>query len=397
MRPPQERCGPTLMERGTPSPPSRTVETSATGPVVARPARRVLLAAPCLLLTLLLAAVALLTLPAPAPAATGPTAGFVRASGTQLVLDGHPYRFTGYNVFSATGRGYRCGPWVDLNAAFDAWGPGVEVFRTWFFQNLATTDGVRDWSEFDRILATARARGYRVIAVLANQWTSCDEGYGYKTDQWYRGGYLQKDPQGTVSYRDWVREIVDRYKDDPAILMWQLVNEPEANDRDWNFNSYFSCPGDAPDVLRNWAAQITSDIKAIDSNHLVSIGTMGGGPCGTSWVNYQYVNNLPTVDLCDVHDFGNPWSPMPGDPWNGLQAEIDFCKAIGKPIFVGETGIDVASVGGPDARARAFEAKFSAQFSAGVVGELVWNWSGWSGGGDEVAPGDPALAVVSAY
>ena len=48
-----------------------------------------------------------------------------------------------------------------------------------------------------------------------------------RTDSWYTDGYKQPDPGGTVSYRDWVSEVVTRYRDDPTILAWQLINEAE--------------------------------------------------------------------------------------------------------------------------------------------------------------------------
>ena len=64
------------------------------------------------------------------------------------------------------------------------------MLRAWFFQQLATTDGQRDWTAFDRTLATARAHGYRVVATLIDQWGNCGaangQGYGYKDAAWYR-------------------------------------------------------------------------------------------------------------------------------------------------------------------------------------------------------------------
>src|SRR5258708_32926682 len=104
-------------------------------------------------------------------------------------------------------------------------GGTAKVFRAWFFQHLATVNGQRDWSGFDHSPAIARAHGFQVIPVLANQWGSCEASTGYKTEQWYQSGYQQADPSGIVSYRLWVQEVVARYRSDPTIAMWMLMNE----------------------------------------------------------------------------------------------------------------------------------------------------------------------------
>jgi mannan endo-1,4-beta-mannosidase len=319
---------------------------------------------------------------------------FVQRAGTQLVWNGRPYRFTGLNVYNANSGG-RCGRDLDLGASLDAWGAGKEVVRAWFFQNLATTNGVRNWSAFDRTLAAARSRGYRVIATLANQWASCEQGYGYKTDQWYGGGYKTKDPQGVVSYRDWVAEVVARYKDDPTILMWQLMNEAEVK-TSATAGCTDSARGSA--LLKAFAADVSGLIKSIDRNHLVNLGTMGGGTCGTQSDQYRDVYSVPTLDLCELHDYGGT-SPLPGDRWNGMQANIDRCRALNKPLFVGEIGIRLAEQAGGSTQTRAsyFDAKLSAEFGAGVVGALVWAWSPDPAAGSDVGPSDPALAVLGRH
>jgi mannan endo-1,4-beta-mannosidase len=91
---------------------------------------------------------------------------------------------------------------------------------------------------------------------------------------------------------------------------------------------------------------------------------------------------------------------MPGDAWNGLQRRIAQCRALGKPLIVGESGITTASVAGLAARAQAFAAKLDAQLTAGVAGVLRWTWvdadNGGSSLGDNyrIGRGDPVLAVL---
>jgi endo-1,4-beta-mannosidase len=278
-----------------------------------------------------------------------------------------------------------------LDTALTDIGPGSEVFRAWFFQRLATTNGQRDWSAFDHTLAVAKAHGVRVVVTLANQWGSCESPTSvYKTDAWYTGGYKTDILAGnTVAYRQWVQEVVSRYKDDPTIAMWQLMNEAEIKT-----SSSSSCAPTAD--LYNWATDVSGLIKSIDPNHLVSLGTMGAGQCGSQGADYQKINSISTIDVCEYHDYGHETQALPAN----LVSDIAACKALGKPIFVGESGIKATSVGGTLAsRAAAYEAKLTAMLNAGVGGFLVWSWNNaaptctnWP-----VGPGDPTINVIDSH
>jgi Tol biopolymer transport system component len=351
-----------------------------------------------LLLTLALAATVL-----PASPATAVPADFLTRQGTELLLDGSPFRFTGLNIFNANSDGL-CGAAMDGGTALDdaltAMGAGAGVFRSWFFQPLAIDEGtdLRDWSAFDHTLDVAAAHGKKVIATLTDQWGECGTdtpGNGYKEADWYVTGYQQVQPGMLVSYRDWVAEVVDRYKDDPRIAFWQLINEAEVT----------PCPpGDLQphQTLVDWATDISGLVKSIDANHLVSLGTIGSGQCGADGPRYQAVHAIPTIDLCEYHDYGAPGVGMPGDEFNGLQLRIDQCNALNKPLFVGEAGIIPNDVGGTfQARADAFQEKLDAQFSSGVRGFLAWAWSPQNApvstlDNYDIGPGDPALGVLAA-
>jgi mannan endo-1,4-beta-mannosidase len=339
-------------------------------------------------------AIVCLVLPASSSAAGSP---FVTRAGKQLVLKGKAYRFTGLNIYNANSRGecwYAMASGPILDDSLRAIGPGKEAFRAWFFQSLATIGGQRDWSAFDHTLSVARARGVKVIATLTNQWGDCESG-GYKTGDWYTTGYTQTDPGGTVSYRNWVAEVVARYRDDPTILAWQLVNEAEVKP---SLESSDCSPG-ASHLLKSFASDVSALVKSVDPNHLVSLGTMGGGQCGAQSAEYQDVHSVATIDLCEYHDY-QPQQAIPGDQWNGLQVRIDQCNTLNKPLFVGETGIIPNDVGGTlQARASALEAKLRAQFSAGIAGNLAWAWSalGSTLNNYDIGARDPVLKTLSRY
>jgi Tol biopolymer transport system component len=334
------------------------------------------------------------------------SASFVERAGTQLTLDGAPYRFTGINIYNAnnlSGCWYTLGSGPQLGESLDELGAGAKVIRAWFFQALATSGGARDWSGIDHTIAAAKARGVRVIATLGNQWADCDGPAGgagaYKDEAWYTGGYTQPDPAGTVSYRAWVAEIVARYADEPTILAWQLLNEAEVKP-----TKDGGCSVGAAGILKDFATDVSGLVKSIDANHLVSLGTIGGGQCGAQDTEYQDVHDVATIDLCEYHDYGSPTVEIPGDQWNGLQRRLDQCNALGKPLFVGELGID------PDdlpqnrqpwfplyERAHALEVKLRGQYEAGVAGGLLWAWNANGSTEDnfDIGPGDPMLPLLA--
>jgi mannan endo-1,4-beta-mannosidase len=331
------------------------------------------------------------------PILTGET-GFVSRSGTGLVLDGRPFRFDGLNIYNANSRNncwYSLGKGSALGASLTAIGPGQEVFRSWFFQRQATVDGARDWRAFDHTLAVAAASGEHVIATLTDQWGNCDSSDDYKGLSWYQTGYATRvDPGYLETYRQWVADVVTRYRDDPTIAMWQLVNEAEARDSQGGACNEAA----AASALRAFTDDVGGLIHSLDPNHLVTLGTMGSGQCGIASGDYKTVYASPGTDVCEYHDYGKPSAALP----SSLQGRINQCTALNKPIFVGESGIQTSTAGSLTNRAADFGKKFSAQFAAGVAGELVWDWrdalhGGSSSSGYEIGPTDPVIPLLAKY
>ena len=171
--------------------------------------------------------------------------------------------------------------------------------------------------------------------------------------------------------------------------MWQLMNEAEIKT-----SKASSCAPTSD--LYNFAADVSGLIKSIDSKHLVNLGQMGGGQCGSQGNDYQLLGSIKTIDVLEYHDYGHETQAMPAN----LARDISVARTLGKPIFVGESGIKASSVGGTLAgRAAAFQAKCVAMFKAGVGGFLVWSWKTASPttGNWPVGPGDPTLRVIDSY
>jgi len=333
--------------------------------------------------------------------------GFVTRSGQQLLLNGAPYRFTGINIYNANSVNnywYTMGTGGALDAALTAAGPGKNVFRAWFGQWLANPSGAGlDFSVFDHTLAVAQAHGYKVIVTLADQEGTWDDGINKTLDSgWYQGGYRTAvstvasswGARNTLTYRDFVLKLASRYRNDPTVLMWQLVNEAETKKADGSCSDATSDAGAV--AIRGFADDMSKSIKAVDGNHLVSLGTIGTGQCGTSGSRFLDVHSPAGIDLTEMHDYIAGQSII-GDQWNGMALRLAQSKQLNKPLFVGELGIDPTAVGGLEARARIVKDKLTAQFAAGVVGVVAWEWRnpGQSGGDPYVIDaGDPELSSL---
>lgn len=237
--------------------------------------------------------------------------GFVTRSGPDFVLDGAPFRFVGANMYNAAGDPaiYQCGPWMsDPEVELDAWFAraradfGGRVVRFWAFQRY--TNGGTDWRGLDRVMRLANKHGLKVIPVLENHWADCTAG-GVKLDTWYAGGYQQPDGEHALAYQEYVRRVVTRYRDEPAIFAWMLMNEAEGRTASGQ---------DAAEALYTFARDMSAYVKALDPAHLVTLGTIGGGQPGVHGANFERLHGLPTIDFADYHDYGHNDDPLPGAP-----------------------------------------------------------------------------------
>lgn len=344
--------------------------------------------------------------PAPLPKPR-PTTPFVRRDGTTLTLGGRPYRFVGINIYMAASGGTpsSCGGelYPDIRVPLSNMPSGI-VFRFWAFQNFFVSNGHFDWTNMDHVLAIAAAHGDKAIPVLANQYDYCD---GHTKDLgWYENGYRSEIGQGDiVPYERYVSAVVARYANNPAIAMWQLINEGEAVNADGNCNE----PA-ALGALLAFSRTVGGLVHRLDPRHLVSLGTIAGYSgsgqqwCGAANGDYQTLMSSPGNDVCDFHDYGYPTDPMGMPVAPNLATAIQMCHADGKPIMVAETGIYASNEDALARRAAEFDSKFKAQFQAGVVGELIWTWEVKPAyvlpEGDPdygVFPRDPSLGVLSRF
>ena len=237
------------------------------------------------------------------------TNAFVQRNGVRFTLNGKTFRPVGVNFYGAASDPtiYHCGiapanPESDLDGWFARIHreTGANVVRFWAFQSFAA--GGANFTAIDRVLRLAAKNGLRVIPVLEDQYGNCSQG-GERSADWYATGFQQLYGGYPLSYRDYVAKIVARYKNDPTIFAWMLMNEA-ASTRD--------NVGD-PASLLAFTTTMSAAVKAIDPNHLLTLGVSGGVHLGV-WGALKQLHALPDIDFIDYHDYGADDMPLPGAP-----------------------------------------------------------------------------------
>src|SRR4051794_17890305 len=191
------------------------------------------------------------------PASAAP-AGFVGRCGIHFCLGGHTYYFAGANVYDTFTYGGSYGDtetqWMDKaridNHMAEMAADGVTVLRTWMFDHESWhgfepskgTYSDQQFAEFDYILFSAAQHNIRVIPTLENYWEAYGgidtrlswEGLGTGQANRWRFFNQAACPGCFTQYQNYVTYALNRvnhytgvkYKDDPAIFAWELMNEP---------------------------------------------------------------------------------------------------------------------------------------------------------------------------
>ncbi|MDB5691747.1 MAG: mannanase [Alphaproteobacteria bacterium] len=334
--------------------------------------------------TLLLSGSALLaTAATPLPRRADP---FVRRTGTRFTIGGRRYRYAGSNMWYAAYLGAEAafGSRDRLRRELDALaGLGVTNLRILGSSELSPlrnsvapafrTSGAR-YNEtllrgLDFALAEIGRRGMRAIVYLTNfwEWSGGMMTYLY----WTNGGrYLNMNdpahpwpefpdfvasfygsPRAVALYRDYVRAVVGRtntitgrrYADDPAIMAWQLANEPRPGGSDKvgrpNLPAFYA-----------WVRDTARLIKSIDSNHLVSTGSEGLKGCIEDGACVVTEHGMPEIDYLTAHIWPLNWgwvdsNDLPGTYDAGAEKvrdyfarHVGFAAQLGKPLVIEEFG-----------------------------------------------------------
>ena len=141
------------------------------------------------------------------------TSGFVASHGTELTVNGQPWKFAGYNLPCANPFDLTAGSLTyylqDIQANSHA-----NVIRVWFYQSEG---GPGNWTAFDAVISALQSLGMRAIVTLTNETSTCDEpdlpNATYKTLGWYQSGYQSPEGGYSLSFEQYAEDVAAHYAD----------------------------------------------------------------------------------------------------------------------------------------------------------------------------------------
>ncbi|MBM4047580.1 MAG: hypothetical protein FJ279_20945 [Planctomycetes bacterium] len=316
--------------------------------------------------------------------------GFLKAQGSKLTLGGREYRAIGVNIPHLS-HGY-LGTWFHwkqiygtqekmrqsiVDAVQDAEKHKVAFVR--FFASpgypkdaaeLYLKDADEYWRRMDELFALCRKHNLKLIPSLGvlSKWSP-------PFDEFQTAVLDPKSKTYEATYR-YVREFVTRYKDDPTVLMWELQNEAflraDVNMKDRPGLPKGVYPEGAENVREKFAFEdslrfdmlvklykdMTTFIKSLDPNHLVTSGDSGPreeSQCRReTFPNFkwrddtvrEHLSNLlesqpEPLDVFSIHTSGNftttrKVGKLPHLEF--LRVRVRAIHASLSPAFVGELG-----------------------------------------------------------
>lgn len=131
-------------------------------------------------------------------------------------------------------------------------------------------------------------------------------------------------------YKDWVNHVLNRtnsltgmkYKDDPTIFAWDLMNEPEMA---------------GSGLGRSWISEMSTYVKGIDPNHLLASGNEGFAD-GHAGSNPQIEMGIPTIDFATWHTYPTYHNISTNDVTNLINTNCQIAANGRKPVLLQEFG-----------------------------------------------------------
>ena len=370
-----------------------------------------------------------------------PVKEFITAEGTKLIKNGKPYHYIGTNmwyasVLASTGEGgdrerfckeldhlksigitnmrILSGP----DAGSDLANPAKPY--------LQSAPGVLNdtiLQGLDFAIAELEKRGMDAVIYLNNAWDwsggygfylkEC--GYGDSPNTNEDGGYsryvdycanFSREPKALDMYYNYIKLIVSRknsitgrdYKDEPAIMAWQLCNEPRP----------FAKENKA--AFAQWISDAAALIKSIDPNHLVSTGSEGYIGCEVDMELCEKIHADKNIDYLTIHIWPVNWGWAPrNNPDSGIDnaclesgkyidEHIVLANKLNRPLVIEEFGFsrrgNESGTGIPtDSRDKFYRYIFGrVAEGAPLAGCNFWGWGGSGRPRDLVwQPGDDYL------
>lgn len=172
----------------------------------------------------------------------------------------------------------------------------------------------------DYLLMEMGKREMVAVLYLNNSW-EWSGGYGFYLEHAGAGKQPRPNEEGYPAFMNamskyatnqkahelfyqYVRDVLTRtnrytgnkYIDDPAIMSWQIGNEPRA----------FSDAAKEP--FAQWLTEASALIRSLDPNHLISVGSEGAWGCENDMNLYERICADQNIDYMNIHLWPYNWS-----------------------------------------------------------------------------------------
>lgn len=139
--------------------------------------------------------------------------------------------------------------------------------------------------------------------------------------------------------------MVTRFKDSPAIMAWELANEPRCG-ADGTRNLPRSPDGCNPKVIAAWIEEMSAYIKSLDPDHLVTWGGEGGFNIqsddwaynGADGGDFDHELAIKTIDFGVFHSYPDWWSKTVEWTNQWIRDHAKSGRKVGKPVVHEEYG-----------------------------------------------------------
>lgn len=302
---------------------------------------------------------------------------WVKATMNSLIKDDKPFKFVGASAVNLV----FYDDWdLDIDKAIQtAKENNISVLR--FYIDL----GWGKNEDFDRIFDIASRYGVYIILALTDCCCSGDYANLKKYFEVHAPFCNITNKQSIRAFKKLIKQIIERknsingriYRDDPTILAWEIANELEY----WRF---------AESDVYGWVSDISTYIKGLDKNHLVTIGISTNNFDLSEDSSLYKIFNVATLDFFSFHYY--PDSNNLDLNKDILQRKEDIYKiefitkkflSLHKPVIISEFGFSNSmdlnlkirsNENTVDSYNLAFKKYMDTAFSAGASGVMFWGW-----------------------
>lgn len=302
---------------------------------------------------------------------------FLYREGRQLMLNGKPYQCASFNSFQLCGCGHDYELFTDeqIDNLFASL-PKNTIVRTWATPAF--------YHKTDKLVELAEKHSIKLLLSLGDGRCGCGDFDGAangdgngKKPEWYKDGFREK-------YLPHVINMVSKYKDSPAIAMWEIINEP--GEADWA-------------TIRDFLHEVAATIKKYDPNHLVESGTFAGWAY-EGVANYKAMHDSPHIDVGNLHEYDYDYQNSNTIESPHFEPCLKAMYELDKVLIVGETGINSGDNcrTSRQRRVEAMREKFDIYLGMGAGAVFVWNLANESRHcGFTFGVDDPMLKMIIDY